>query len=237
MNTFDDPALFFDMPGLLFDSESVPQQSSKRMKNITLGLHSRDDEQTIQLTENIITGMTGNPNFGTPNPPLNTLEVVKEELLTLVNEVGAAREALSYKISQRKAKLQQLRTLLTQEAEYVENTSAGDLLKIQSASMPLRAPAISRGLPAKVLSLETFPGENDGQLLARWEPVEGALNYEVQTTGDANNAASWVQRAIVSPARAAIDGLPSGGRCWIRVRAFGTKGPGPFSDPAVKTVP
>jgi hypothetical protein len=31
--------------------------------------------------------------------------------------------------------------------------------------------------------------------------------------------------------------LPSATRCWFRVRAVGTKGPGPWSDPAIKTVP
>ena len=39
------------------------------------------------------------------------------------------------------------------------------------------------------------------------------------------------ERALV------IEGLPSVSRCWVRLRAIGTAGPSPWSNPAVKTVP
>ena len=38
-------------------------------------------------------------------------------------------------------------------------------------------------------------------------------------------------------AHVTITGLTSGSRVWVRVRAIGTKGEGPWSDPATKIVP
>ena len=63
---------------------------------------------------------------------------------------------------------------------------------------------------------------------------------EALTEGDlAKLHAAGFQVAGTPGMSAAITGLPSGQRIWVRVRAIGTSetAPGPWSDPAVRTVP
>lgn len=46
----------------------------------------------------------------------------------------------------------------------------------------------------------------------------------------------WVPRNSVTRAEADVLGLPTGSRCYFRVRAVGAAGPGPWSDIAMKIV-
>ena len=64
-----------------------------------------------------------------------------------------------------------------------------------------------------------------------------ASSYEVQTATDPNALASWVP-GITSPhSTFQLTGLTSGSRLWVRMRAVGALGAGPWSDPATKIVP
>jgi len=49
---------------------------------------------------------------------------------------------------------------------------------------------------------------------------------------------SWQKKMTVTKSSGTITGLTSGARMWVRVRAIGADPqPGPYSDPAAKTVP
>lgn len=97
-------------------------------------------------------------------------------------------------------------------------------------------PASSQPL-TQVQGLALTAGDNDGELDYTHERTEGATGYERQTTTNPNEPASWVDRDSITRSSGTIAGLPSGSRQWMRVRALGPLGPGPWSDPATKTVP
>ena len=81
-------------------------------------------------------------------------------------------------------------------------------------------------------------GDNDGSLDVAFDPVRGALSYEIQTSVDPVTPTSWGFQMSASRSNATVNGFTSGTRQWIRVRAIGARSaPGPWSDPAVKTVP
>ena len=122
-------------------------------------------------------------------------------------------------------------------ATYVDNTANGDESFIMSSGFDVRAPNAPVGVLPAPTGLEVVAGAFVGQLLAGWNPVPGARLYELQTSNDPNTESSWVSRGTATKASLAVDGLPSGSHCWVRVRANGTAGPGPYSDPGVKTVP
>lgn len=88
-----------------------------------------------------------------------------------------------------------------------------------------------------VQGLVVTAGDEDGELDYAHERTVGAVNYERQTTTTPMDAASWVNRSTLTRSSGTIAGLPSGSRQWLRVRAVGPLGPGPWSDPASKTVP
>jgi hypothetical protein len=131
-----------------------------------------------------------------------------------------------------------LRGSFSMLGDYVQNASAGDAMKIESAGMNVRA----EGAPVtmtQVLDLAVTEGDRMGTLDTMWSPVHGARSYEIQTTtGDPLVEANWAFKKSSSKSRATRDGLTSGSKVWVRVRAVGTKeNIGAYSDPATKTVP
>ena len=89
----------------------------------------------------------------------------------------------------------------------------------------------------QVLNLVVTAGDNEGSLDVAWDRDRSARSYEVQTSPDPATASSWVARLTAPKSSTTLAGLSSGARIWVRVRAVGSDSTGPWSDPAVKTVP
>ena len=78
----------------------------------------------------------------------------------------------------------------------------------------------------------------DGKLDASWAPVRGADSYQIQVSVDPVTPTSWALFDSCNTASLTLEGFTSGTKQWVRVRAVGAdNGKGPWSDPAVKTVP
>jgi hypothetical protein len=122
-------------------------------------------------------------------------------------------------------------------AAYVENTAAGDPVKIQSAGMGVRSAASPAGIPDQVTNLSITAGDSNGELDLQWDRVAAAKSYEVQLSPDPMTSNSFVAEPSVTKSKTAIMGLTSGQKMWARVRAIGSAGSGAWSDPATKTVP
>lgn len=91
--------------------------------------------------------------------------------------------------------------------------------------------------PGMVDNLRLTAGDLDGALDGAFDPEELANIYEVQiTTTDPVNG-PWTTVLNPTASTFQLTGLTSGTRVWVRVRAHGAKGPGPWSDPATKIVP
>jgi hypothetical protein len=103
--------------------------------------------------------------------------------------------------------------------------------------MSVRASATPVGVPAQAANMTLTAGDFDGTLDAAWDAVPGARSYEIRASPDPMSATSWVNKLTVTKSSATLPGLTSGAKTWMRVRAIGAAGPGPWSDPAVKTVP
>lgn len=74
--------------------------------------------------------------------------------------------------------------------------------------------------------------QTDGTWFLSWSPVEGALSYEIHTTSDAARSNGWaVAGKMTNPEwRCAVVSAPE---TWIRVRALGVTGAGPWCHPLV----
>src|SRR5262249_40208925 len=103
--------------------------------------------------------------------------------------------------------------------------------------MDVRAEASPVGTPAQVPNLVVSAGGFGGTLNASWGFVRGASSYEIQTSVDPVSPTSWTFKMSAAKSSAEINSFTSGARIWVRVRAVGAAGVGPWSDPAVKTVP
>jgi hypothetical protein len=207
------------------------------MDKVKLNLRSLSPEELAGLANNIVTAMTGNANFPTPNPTLASVGGLIDALQIKIAAQTAAASAAKLATSERKTAEDALGDALRQLAAYVENASGGDQVKIESAGMQVRSGSGSIGELAQVSNLSVSEGDDDGELDAQWDRVYGAKSYEVQTSADPNVAGSWVLKMTATKSRCSISGLTSGNRVWVRVRGMGAAGPGPWSDPAGKVVP
>ncbi len=207
------------------------------MAKVKLGLDKLTPVGVTDLATRVVTMMTGNPNFPTPNPPLATVTTQKTSTAASITAQETAKATAEGATITRDAELAALKRLLSQLASYVENASGGDAAKIESSGMSVRAPSTPPvGPMPQVMDLVLTAGDFEGTLDAMWHPVRGAKSFEIQISPDPPG--TWTQKMASGKSSATIQGLTSGAKTWVRVRAVGADNqPGPWSDPAVKVVP
>lgn len=235
---YDDPSVFWDMPGFFYDMpEDAGHIQNKKMAKPKLDLKGKTPLQKVQKTEDIVAAMTGNANFPTPNPPLATLTASADDVAAAYSAREAVRTALDEAQVVLDTKVAANDANLVSLAAYVESTSGGDAQKILSAGLAVKGQPSPIGPLPQVEGLDSNVGDAEGEVTLRWTPLRGAKTYQAQTCPDPITAGGWSDVGLPTKAKLLVTGLPSGGRCWFRVRAIGSAGPGPWSDPCVKTVP
>jgi hypothetical protein len=237
---YDDPGAFYDAPNAFYDlpEDSAPTSRKKHpMSKPKLNLQSRSPLEKVQKTEDIVTALTANASFPTPIPSLATMTGKADALSAAVSAREAAKMAFDEALTNLNTAEVDLDTSLTQLMAYVESASGGDEAKILSAGFEIKGKPSPVGAMPQVQGLDSSAGDAEGRIILRWKSVKGAKTYEIQTCPDPITAAGWKSAGLTTKASLTLDGLPTGGRCWFRVRAIGSAGPGPWSDPCVKTVP
>ncbi len=224
--------------GILWDEpEPAPLRKKKHMAQVKTGLDGLNADETIALANTVKTAMTGNANFTTPTPPLATIGTAITTANTKIAAVNTIRAQLDTAMTDRDLAVAVVAGLVTQEGAYVQNTSGGDPLKIQSAGFEIRAAAAPITL-LQVMSLAATCADMEGNVDIQWDPVRGAKSYEIQITLDPNVPTSWAYKMGATKSSATIGGLTSGTKIWMRVRALGANNTtGAWSDPAAKIVP
>ena len=238
MADYDTPGLTYDS-GVLYSDPVVPQLNRNRMAKVKLGLYGLSPDGIVSLANQIKTAMTGNANFTTPNPTLASVGTLITTATTKVAAQKAAQAAAKQATDDRDAAIDALSVALTSLSLYVENTSGGDSVKIESAGMSVKAPAAPVGALDQVQNLSITAGDNAGRLDLSWDPVRGSKSYEIQSSTDPNVLTGWTLIDSCSGSKITLTGLTSGQRSWFRVRAKAPKkvNDGAWSDPAAKIVP
>ncbi len=195
------------------------------------------DAQVIQFAKNVHAALTGNRNVPTPNPTLAALQelIVAAESSMVAYE--AERVVLRNRKNQRDEAVRALCNGLRLQASAVHAATNGDPDKMATTGFQAGKRPSPVGTPAQVSQLALEAGPSEGMLKASWKPVRGVKAYELETTQDPGAANSWAFKGSATKAKATINNFLSGTRIWLRVRGIGAAGPGPWSDPAVKTVP
>jgi hypothetical protein len=227
----------YDSPFLFYDIFMSPAARKKRMK-VKFNLLGLTETERVAVVQDVVTHLTGNPAFTTPNP---ALAGVQTRITTATAKIAASIAATT---GARNAILEKRAAVLAVENDYkllgtyVDNVAAGDEAKITSAGFEVRPLPSPLGVPTAPLAVLATAGEFPGQLLVDWEAASGSVAiYEIQTTLDPMTEASWVARGTSTKTSVSIVDLPSGEHVWVRVRATGSAGPGPYSDAASRTVP
>lgn len=230
------PPIFFDA-GIFFDA-APPATPKHTMANILRNWSKLGRKDRLDFGKKIKTNLAKTPApVASPNPTVAQLGTLCTAADTLINEVDDLETQLKAKRSARDAALDALMAGVEQEAKTVEaipNVTDDVILAVgfAIAGVPQPAPPITQPLDLSVTA-----SDNEGALDWQSHPVPGSIGMEVSTTATPNDNASWVSRGTVSQSSGTITGLTSGIRTYVRIRAIGPSGPGPWSDLAGKMVP
>lgn len=193
--------------------------------------------EKIASTRRIVTKMTGNPRFPTPQPSLTAITAAADGLEQAESEAQTARQEAKAKTTTRNNKEDDLGRLMTQEVGYVTAIAGGDEETIQSAGMDVRATPSASTSPAQPAALGATAGDHDGTMDLSWDPVVNAASYVIEMSPDPATATSWSHQGVSTKSTFTVIRLPSGSRIWFRVAAVNPNGQSPWSDPATKIVP
>ncbi len=193
----------------------------------------------------VATKLTGNGSF--PAPPSAPAALTAQALL-ITNKL-AAITAHDFAGQQLTIDLRGLReagaVMINQNATYVQTTvnqltgtDESRAAAVVSAGYTVVDATTPVGPMPKVENVKVTQGDADATLDAGWDPiVRGLQTFVVEATLDPAALTGWFQAGLTKKSTLTITGLTSGQRYWVRVRAIGAAGPGPWSDPATKVAP
>ena len=196
-----------------------------------LGLHDIPDGDLEEYTLDKVTKIdaAGSP-FSGLDP--STAEVAgkaddyKNALVAADNGTVAQTEAKNVLRSE-------LEAMLTQQAQHCSDIANGNLtIYLLSGYEAKDSGGSPVGELAKPDLMKVDPTDNEGELKVDWDTIDHAQNYTVRAyTDPADPEGSKLAEEIVSPSRANLQGLPSGEKILVDVRANGgSTGHGPWSD-------
>jgi hypothetical protein len=206
------------------------------MAKVKQDLQAKSHIGKADYGDNVINKLTGNANFPSVNPSLDTLKTVSSNLRQTHNEVEEARKTLQEKQNNLNAASTEFDTHFTNLGLHIENVSNGDEAKIHSTGMEVQKTKARIGVPSKVVYLNATSGDNAGEIDIQWDSVKGAASYIVQAAINDGVAVVWTHITVVTKSKAAL-AMKSGVNYQIRVAAVGSAGQGPWSDSINKVAP
>jgi hypothetical protein len=196
-------------------------------------LISDSDADLITDVGSINTGMTGNPNYANPTPPL---PVVAGALSVFSNALNTASNGGKALTSAKDDARDALAVLVRELASYVQVACKGDLTILLSSGFPVQKPTRSPigELPAPA-NLTVTLGAHSGELDASASPVSGAAIYNWRVATAAQPTV-LVQTEQTTAASATFDGLTPGVVYNIQANAVGSAGPSDWTSPVSQMV-
>lgn len=193
------------------------------------------DLEFASKTLGMVQALTGNANFPSPYgssfPTLAEFTTAQSEYATAV---GLAADRDKSKVADRNAKREVLADIVRRLAPYLESVAAGDVAKLESTGYDLTKATHDAPIeiPDAPTDLKLKQGQLSGSVSVTAKPPKGAGSFEIQVcVGDPNVPANWRTATLSRNCRnVAVAGLQRGVDHFFRIRAIGSKGPGPWSN-------
>lgn len=195
---------------------------------VKLGIARLTSSALVEKGRNIVTKMTANPNFPTPNPSLVELADAANELeaanaLVLLN--GGKQEYESRRVA-----LMVFTDVLRRLAGYVSSVAGGDREMILSSGFEARKRPQPLGQLVAPGNLRAAQSRYPRQVDLTWDGVRGKGIYEVwMTEGDPTLETGWSLVAQTTRNRYTATDLTPLRYYSFRVAAVGTAGSSPMS--------
>ena len=202
---------------------------------IKIGVSGLSDGGLMTKAGVIEMGMTGNPNFPTPNPPLSDLTNAKNAFAVAITAAAKGGTELT---ADKNAKRLVLMDVIRNLSYYVQETSGGDEQIILSSGFEVRKTPEPIGHLPEPQNLSAKVAGIPGMIDLNWRAIYGAGSYVIEiNSGDPNDPNGWSIVTSVKKSKATISGLTTGTVYWFRVYGVGAAGNGDMSDPAKSVAP
>lgn len=201
---------------------------NKIMYRIKIAFRTMTVAKILLIGRSIVTALTGNADFTTPDPSLTDVTKALDNLET------AQENAINGGVNEtaiRDSRLETAVNLLTILGWYVQWQAKGDKLKILSAGFEVIATNTVPLEMVKVQGVKAKRGALKGTIDVSWKPVKGSRTYLVEMTTDVNTD-TWTKAGEPTKTKLTVAALTPGTNYWFRISAIGTLGAGPESDPA-----
>jgi hypothetical protein len=180
----------------------------------------------IELARHIVSHMTGNPLFATPDVPMADI-IAKTDKLEQKN-IAALGGGTLHKAEMKDARLDLIDALYI-EALYVDKIAKGsETLVISSGFAPTKQ-YVPRHYPEFRLENGEFPGEITAQHKAIAKAKSYCWQFCVSETVPEEDA--WVWKGVSTQAKMHISNLEAGKRVWVRCCGVTRYGMTPWCDP------
>ncbi|HTD29039.1 MAG TPA: fibronectin type III domain-containing protein [Xanthomonadaceae bacterium] len=206
----------------------VPSGSAR----VAISFVLRDsDAALIVASGRVISGMTSNPAYASPDPGLVDLGAARDGFIAAVNGTQEGRIGIVVRRQRRAILVELLRRL----AHYVQVSSKGDPPTLLGSGFLAQRPRLPVGDLRAPANLRLARGKLSGQLVARCErmPKAGAYQWRYAT---AAHPLVWLPIDPTLAANITIENLVPGTLYTTQVRVIGTAGPSDWSDTATLMV-
>jgi len=189
---------------------------------IKMGLARLNAEALLALALHVITKLTANLNFPTPNPALVDLTTAADELRAAINAaMGGSKESYLLKATA----VRKMQGLLRILADYVNGVAAGNPDLIANAGFDYTRPAEPVGQLPPPTSLSAMVSNKSGVIKLDWDVVHGSNLYTVDINEtDSNEESAWSPVYSTTKSKCEISALDPGKFYRFRVRANGAAG-------------
>ncbi len=177
------------------------------------------------------------PPLANPNPPLVDFEALTAsaeakmaKIKDLEQQLAAARQDAIPDVDALAAAME---TMARRCEDVFADDPAGAISVGFEVAGTTPAPSGGYGMPQ---DFATTMNDSEGAIDWHCTPERGATAYELETTPNPVTG-PWTRQESSTRSSGTITGLPSGTRIYVRVRANGPKGPGPWSDVSDRMVP
>jgi hypothetical protein len=192
----------------------------------------------VAFAETIINNLKKTPPpIATPDPTVVALEALYDTAETAVNRVKDLEGQLKVAREARNTAVDALMGGIEEEAATVEKVAKGSKEVILAVGFELVDEKAPVGPMPQVTNVAVTSSDNDGAVDVTCDAVPGSSVIEVEYTYTVTDPDSTQPGEPQTRTHFSLAGLTSGKRVWLRLRARGAAGPGPWSDWASKMVP
>ena len=194
------------------------------------GFSNLGDDALATLGLTVISAMTDNPNFETPIPALEEVQILVDDFC---DKLALTRKGSPLNTSEKNHSRQLLEMELKKLAFYVNTVANGALHIVLSSGFPVKQLRSRLEIPAIPERLRLSDTSQSGQLRLDFNVVPKAWEYEYcyATKMGETNEPLWTDIYHSTRSRNnVLAPLKPGSICYVRVRARNGKGVSDWSD-------